>query len=332
MHGHADRVAAAAPGQVGDHLLVPEGRVGARARPTRPRAGARARFRLIEPCRRCSPEERSQGQVPRRPSAARRSGSGRSRRSRPPARARSACRCQRNRVKPNAAQVAQPGDQRPPRLLGGRLANRRLERLDPPRDQIERMQVGVEGLLLRRELEALLRQPLAPGAPGRLPRSRRRAPRDTAADRTPSGPPHSSSAPLASGAAPLHRLLVVGQCPLCEQLVGAHRRQPNRARVHIQPTATVIDSLMVGDLRMWLYRAVPGQPDAAASRATAPSCLAVEGRKRLYRQRSDTQRVCACRVNEQAGAEFMKTSTVAPTGATIEDLPLIRRSSRRTCR
>jgi hypothetical protein len=33
---------------------------------------------------------------------------------------------------------------------------------------------------------------------------------------------------------PLHRLLVVGQRPLLEQLVGAHHGQPNRPRVHVQ--------------------------------------------------------------------------------------------------
>jgi hypothetical protein len=33
----------------------------------------------------------------------------------------------------------------------------------------------------------------------------------------------------------LDRVLVVGQRPLLRQLVGAHRRQTNRTRVHVQP-------------------------------------------------------------------------------------------------
>jgi hypothetical protein len=58
------------------------------------------------------------------------------------------------------AQAAQPGDERTPGLLLGRLADGRLERIDPPVDEVDRVPVGIEGLLLGGELEALLAQPL----------------------------------------------------------------------------------------------------------------------------------------------------------------------------
>src|SRR5512143_2169972 len=42
---------------------------------------------------------------------------------------------------------------------------------------------------------------------------------------------------------------------------------------------------------------------------------------------TDEQKVTACRLAEQAGADFVKTSTgFAPSGATLEDLKLMRRS------
>ena len=42
---------------------------------------------------------------------------------------------------------------------------------------------------------------------------------------------------------------------------------------------------------------------------------------------TDEQKVAACRLSEQAGADFVKTSTgFAPTGATVEDIRLMRAS------
>jgi deoxyribose-phosphate aldolase len=42
---------------------------------------------------------------------------------------------------------------------------------------------------------------------------------------------------------------------------------------------------------------------------------------------TDEQKVAACRLSERAGADFVKTSTgFAPTGATLEDIRLMRRS------
>jgi hypothetical protein len=49
-----------------------------------------------------------------------------------------------------------------PRLLLGRFADRPLQLLDPGVDEIDRVHVGVKGLLLRSELEALLGKPPAP--------------------------------------------------------------------------------------------------------------------------------------------------------------------------
>ena len=86
---------------------------------------------------------------------------------------------------------------------------------------------------------------------------------------------------------PRDRLLVVGQRPLLQQFVAADRSEPDRARVDVQPNGYRRRVDMVGDLRMWLYRATPGNPrqmrrrrPLSASnrtprppRATAPSCL-----------------------------------------------------------
>src|SRR5207245_3317178 len=72
----------------------------------------------------------------------------------------------------DAAQAAQPRDERAPRLLLGGLADRSLQLLDAGVDKVDGVHVGVEGDLLRRKLEALLAEPLAahdsPGA-GRQP-------------------------------------------------------------------------------------------------------------------------------------------------------------------
>jgi len=59
---------------------------------------------------------------------------------------------------------------------------------------------------------------------------------------------------------PLHRIVVVGQRSLVEQLVPAHRSHRTKLACTSSPTVTVVDSLMVGDLGMWLYRAHPGNP------------------------------------------------------------------------
>ena len=57
---------------------------------------------------------------------------------------------------------------------------------------------------------------------------------------------------------PLDRLLVVGQRPLLEQLVGAHRRQPDRARVNVQPDRYRRRRVVHG--RRPPYVALPGPP------------------------------------------------------------------------
>src|SRR5262245_8241564 len=62
----------------------------------------------------------------------------------------------------DAAQAAQPGDQLPPRLPLGRFPDRPLQLLDACVDEIDRVQVAVEGDLLGRMLEPLLAKPLAP--------------------------------------------------------------------------------------------------------------------------------------------------------------------------
>jgi hypothetical protein len=45
-----------------------------------------------------------------------------------------------------------------------------------------------------------------------------------------------------------------------QQLVPAHRSYRTKLACTSSPTVTVVDSLMVGDLGMWLYRAYPGNP------------------------------------------------------------------------
>ena len=86
---------------------------------------------------------------------------------------------------------------------------------------------------------------------------------------------------------PLDRLLVVGQRPLLQQLVGANRRQPNRPRVNVQPNSY---RRRLDHGRRPPYVALPGQTPATHDRcvgadhsppttghrdprATAPSCL-----------------------------------------------------------
>ena len=69
----------------------------------------------------------------------------------------------------NAAQAAQPGDQLAPRPELGRLPDRTLERLDPLVDQVDRVQVRVERLLLGDDLEPLLAQSRAPADAPRRP-------------------------------------------------------------------------------------------------------------------------------------------------------------------
>lgn len=63
----------------------------------------------------------------------------------------------------DTAQAAQPADERAPRPLLGALADRLLERTDAVVDEVERVQVGVEGELLGGKREALLGEPAAPG-------------------------------------------------------------------------------------------------------------------------------------------------------------------------
>src|SRR5689334_22262701 len=67
----------------------------------------------------------------------------------------------------SSAQAAQPGDKLTPRPLLGGVADRPLELLDPSVDEVDRVQVAVEGELFGGEREALLGQPLAADdAPG----------------------------------------------------------------------------------------------------------------------------------------------------------------------
>jgi len=228
---------------------------------------------------------------------------------------------------------------RAPRLLLGRLADRALELLDPRVDEIDRVQVAVEGDLLRRELEALLGKPV-PASDG--PRARRQRPPQPQAElREPMPVTHPIKTRVLAGAHQiasrlklarghmnrlqqpageqtgklarvtavglnaitrplrhqarrhhraidppldeetlqteagrarllaathhrpaaqhtLDRLLVVGKRPLLEQLVGAHRRQPHRARMHIQPNRHRRHRVVHG--RRPPYLALPGHP------------------------------------------------------------------------
>src|SRR6266852_6340113 len=98
----------------------------------------------------------------------------------------------------------------------------------------------------------------------------------------------------------LDRLMVVGQRPLLEQLVRAHRCQPDRARVNVQPDRYRRRRVVHG--RRPPYVALPDplrqpttdaqapttlrrQPDAAADRVTAPSCLRSSAWKGWFAQR-----------------------------------------------
>src|SRR5204863_473887 len=59
---------------------------------------------------------------------------------------------------------------------------------------------------------------------------------------------------------PLDRLLVVGQPPLLQKLIGAHRRNSNRASVHAQPNRYRRRRVVHG--RRPPYVALPGQTPA----------------------------------------------------------------------
>src|SRR5439155_17674917 len=67
------------------------------------------------------------------------------------------------------------------------------------------------------------------------------------------------------------RLFVVGQRPLLQQLLGAHRRQPHRARVHVQPDRYRRRRVVHG--RRPPYVALPGQPRQPTTNAYAPTTL-----------------------------------------------------------
>ena len=56
----------------------------------------------------------------------------------------------------DAAQTAQLGDQLPPRAMISRLANRGLQLLDAMIDQVDGVEVGIEGVLLCGVVEPLL--------------------------------------------------------------------------------------------------------------------------------------------------------------------------------
>ena len=110
-------------------------------------------------------------------------------------------------------------------------------------------------------------------APAPPPRTRSRAERSTDRDRSRSDPPHSSSAPTASGrssrARPPPRHRAASAPP------ATHRRGPPPAgsneRERSSPTATVVvESYMVGDLRMWLYRATPATHDRCVGADHSP--------------------------------------------------------------
>src|SRR5262249_38996141 len=90
----------------------------------------------------------------------------------------------------------------------------------------------------------------------------------------------------------LDRLLVVGQRALLQQLVGAHRREPDRTCVHVQPDSY---RRRLDHGRRPPYVALPGQTPAThdkcvgadhslpatghrRTKATAPSCLRLTGR------------------------------------------------------
>src|SRR5712692_1601328 len=237
------------------------------------------------------------------------------------------------------AQAPQSSDQRAPRLLLGGLTDGALELLDPSVDEIDRVQIAVEGLLLRGQLEALLGKP---AAPRNSPRAGRQPPSVTQTElRKPVPVAHPIKARVltrahqitgrlqlrcryvnwlqqpareqagqlarvpAVGLDPIARplrhqarrhdaavdaalnqepieaetgrarlvtatqrrpaaqrtldgLLVVGKRPLLQQLVGAHRRQPDRARVNVQPNRYRRHRVVHG--RRPPYVALPGHP------------------------------------------------------------------------
>ena len=63
---------------------------------------------------------------------------------------------------------------------------------------------------------------------------------------------------------PRHRHLLIRQRALLQQHITPNSRQTHRPRMHIQPHNYRPTSSMVGDLRMWLYRATPGNPRHSA--------------------------------------------------------------------
>jgi hypothetical protein len=138
----------------------------------------------------------------------------------------------------DAAQAAQPGDELPPRLLLGRLADRPLERLDPCVDEVEGVQVCVEGELLGDELEALLGEPLAPHhAPGQ---ARQQAPVAQAELREPMPVAHPIEARVLAGADEVAGRLQLGRGDVdrLQQSAGEQAGELTRvARVGLDPVA-----------------------------------------------------------------------------------------------
>jgi deoxyribose-phosphate aldolase len=83
--------------------------------------------------------------------------------------------------------------------------------------------------------------------------------------------------------------------------------------------------LNVGRLRSGLADEVRADISAVVRVAAARGAIVKVIFENAYLD--DAQKVLACRLSEEAGAAFVKTSTgFAPSGATIEDLKLMRRS------
>lgn len=97
------------------------------------------------------------------------------------------------------------------------------------------------------------------------------------------------------------------------------------ARQALADGATELDMVLnIGELRSGNYTAVLEDICAVVDAARGQALVKVILENAYL---TDEQKVKACQLCEQAGADFVKTSTgYAPSGATLEDLRLMRRS------
>jgi deoxyribose-phosphate aldolase len=95
------------------------------------------------------------------------------------------------------------------------------------------------------------------------------------------------------------------------------------AKDAISNGATEVDMVLnIGELRSGHYDYVRDEI-AAVVEAAHPQVLVKVIFENAYL--TDEQKICACQLSEQAGADFVKTSTgFAPTGATVADIKLMR--------